>query len=337
MKNKIEQILFLNVDMILSKVDLTPLRGKSVLITGASGLLGINLISCIKKVKKDLNITLFCWVKNKVDDNFKQIFDDCNLIVGDISDEFMFDKQLKFDCIIHAAGYGQPLKFLEDEITTLKLNTLSTFYLFDLLKEDGLFLFISSTEVYNGLDAVNIEETQIGINNTSDSRACYVEGKRTGETICNCYARKGYRVKIARLGHTYGPGTKKHDKRALNSLIEKGLNNDVISLIDSGDARRVFCYITDAVEMLFNILLYGKDVTYNVSGCEEISILELATMISKQLNKSIFVPDNKISLSGSPKIVNVSNSKYLKEFKKEKFININDGLEHTIDWQRSII
>lgn len=336
MKNKIEQILFTNADTVLSNVDLSKLKGKSVLVTGASGLLGINIVSCLKKIKKDLDINLFCWMRNPVDDNFSVIFDDCNLIIGDISDNSMFKTSMKFDCIIHAAGYGQPLKFLENEITTIKLNTLSTFYLFDILEDNGMFLFVSSTEVYNGLDVINVEETQIGVSNTSDSRACYVEGKRTGEAISNCYARKGYNVKIARLGHTYGPGAKKQDKRVLNSLIEKGLNEDVISLMDSGEARRVFCYITDAVEMLFNILLHGKDITYNVSGNEEISIINLASLISRKLNKSIFVPPIKNSLSGSPKLVNVSNHKYLQEFKKQKFIDISEGLDSTIEWQRGL-
>ena len=56
------------------------------------------------------------------------------------------------DVIIHAATYGQPGKFADFPDETLKLNTLSTFCLLDKLRPGNRFLFLSSSEVYDGLD-----------------------------------------------------------------------------------------------------------------------------------------------------------------------------------------
>jgi UDP-glucose 4-epimerase len=77
----------------------------------------------------------------------------------------------------------------------------------------------------------------------------------------------------------YGPGTKKNDHRVLNSLIQKGLMGDKIELMDGGDAVRTYCYITNVIEMFWNILLFGKKTLYNVGGESKITILELAKTI----------------------------------------------------------
>ena len=42
-----------DVDKILSKVNLSPLKNKSILITGASGLLGSYFVSCLKRLQKE--------------------------------------------------------------------------------------------------------------------------------------------------------------------------------------------------------------------------------------------------------------------------------------------
>ena len=58
----------------------------------------------------------------------------------------------KSHIIIHAAGYGQPGKFLNYPFETFKLNTQVTEHLLGLVKKNGSFLFISSSELYSGLN-----------------------------------------------------------------------------------------------------------------------------------------------------------------------------------------
>ena len=335
MKNK--NIIDVDCDSILNSIDFLNIKNKTILVTGASGLVGVYIVSCLVKLKNNLNLNIFCCIKNKPTKEFAEIFNQCNLIVSDITDENVFNELPNFDYIIHSAGYGQPLKFLEDELKTIKLNTSTTLSLFKKLKVDGTFLFISSTEVYSGLNDFNILESSIGNTNTDHPRCCYIEGKRSGEAICHIYSRKGYNVKIARLGHTYGPGVKKNDKRVLNSLIDKALIDKKISLLDDGSSIRIFCYISDVCEMLLNILLFGKDITYNVTGNEELSILQLSKIIADKLNVSVDIPFISANLTGSPSIVNASNQKYLNEFHKEKFIKMENGIVNTIEWQKLLL
>ena len=329
------EIIENDVDIILSKVSLLPLKNKSMLITGASGLLGIYFISCLKRLQKEYNLDIYVWVKNDIDKNFQYFFDfKCNVIQHDITDVSFFNNLIKFDYIIHSSGYGQPIKFANNKIKTIQINTTSTVELLNLLKNDGKFLFISSSEVYNGLDKFEVTENEIGITNTDHPRACYIESKKCGETICHSFNKN---VKIARLSTCYGPGAKSGDSRVIGSLIDKGMKNEKIELLDNGQSLRTFCYITDVMEMMWNILLYGKEITYNVGGIYKLNILELAEKIGIYFNKSVKLPEVSTELSGSPKIVNISINRYINEFKKTDFVDIDTGLKNTIEWHLKII
>jgi len=319
-------------DILDLNIDLISMKNKSILITGASGVIGIYLLSYIKKKQKELNITIYTWHKNNVS-LFDELFNDCNKIIGDITDLNNFKDLPKFDYIIHSAGYAQPGKFLLDKVKTIELNTISTINLIERLKDDGSFLFVSSSEVYNGLEKANITETEIGTTNTNNHRSCYIEGKRCGESICHAYREMGKNIKIARLSLAYGPGNQKNDSRVLYSLINKAITDDNIELIDSGSAIRTCLYVTDVLEMFLNILLRGKNHTYNVGGISVITILDLAKKIGDSFNKEVIIPAISHELVGNSKIVNISIDRYINEFGKKSFVSIDKGLEKTIEWQ----
>ena len=324
----------MKLNVTYPKIDFSKLKNKTVLITGASGLIGINMLNSIKSVKDEYNITIHTKTKNSCS-MFDDIFSGCNnTIVDESYDEG--EEDIKFDCIIHACGYGQPLKFLTRKMETLYINTFHTVKLIEMMKPDGIFLFISSSEVYNGLIKNEVTEEDIGISSIDHPRAAYIEGKRLGEVICNIYREKFPNIRVARLSLSYGPGTKIGDTRVVNTLINNGLTRDTIELLDDGTASRTFCYISDAVEMLWNVALNSKDFIYNVGGIYTCSILDLAETIGQCLNKPIVLPEVDRGLEGSPKNVRLSIDKYVKEFNKYDFVEIEKGVIETIKWQRHL-
>ena len=274
-----------------------------------------------------------------MDKKIAELFESCNIIYGNLTNcEAIKQVNEKFDVIIHAAGYAQPQKFTGDKLNTIKLNTEATSNLFDLLNSDGTFVFCSTSELYSGLMKENISENEIGTSTPDHPRACYIESKRCGETICHAFKDKGFNVKIARISLAYGPGTRLNDSRVMHNIIDKGLIEGKVKLLDSGNSIRTYCYVTDIVEMLWNITLHGQDMVYNVGGISKISIKELAEKISKKLNASLSIPeDDSQGLSGNPKIVNLSLSKYINEFDKKNFVQMDEGIENTINWQRYIL
>lgn len=322
---------------IVGKIDFEQLRNKKVLITGASGLIGIYLTACLKQIKEEYNIHISVWYQNDLKYPFWKIFEDCSQIQSDICNIVNTHTIDGYDIIIHAAGYGQPNKFMDDKSKTIRLNTIVTEELLKTkLKPNGKFLFISTSELYSGNNSENITENEIGTTNTNHPRACYIEGKRCGEAICYAYKEKGYDIRIARLSLAYGAGTKPNDQRVLNQLIEKGLTKDSIELMDDGSAMRTYLYIKDCVEILFNILLHGKETVYNVGGKSKTSILNLAQLIGIKLGKAVSAPQLNNGLQSAPKVVNISIDRYLNEFKKKDFVSLEEGITNTIEWQKKL-
>ena len=324
-----------DIDSIIENIDFSSLQNKKILITGASGLVGFYLTQCVKELQNKFNIEVYLSYKNSIPDYLKEYYDFPYFEIKE--DITSIDLKSKFfDVIIHSSGYAQPMKFLNDSLTTIKINTNATINLLDALKPDGKFLFVSTSEIYNGNDNFSITEDQIGTTTPSHSRACYIESKRCGEAICHSYISSGHNVKIARLSLAYGPFTKLGDLRVMNSLIDKGINNSNIELMDDGSAIRTYCYISDVIEMFWNILLHSQSTTYNVGGISNISIKELADHIGFKLSKHVTLPSVSNGLVGNPKIVNISIQKYLNEFKKTTFIDISNGLDKTIKWMKYI-
>lgn len=286
-------------------IDLSPLSGKSVLVTGATGLIGSNLVKALGAAGATV---------------------------------YFYSPQYEVDYVVHAAGYSSPAKFLAEPIKTIIANTDFLRGTLAYLRPGGSFLFLSSAEVYSGSPRQPHFEEDIGTTRPDHPRACYIEGKRCGEAIVNAYRAQGVNAKIARVALCYGPGTKPCDGRVLNQLIEQGLTKGRITLADRGSAVRLYCYIDDVVEMLLNILLHGKMPLYNVAGMgEPISILGLAQKIGAQLGVPVSVPrmaDSKAK--GAPQSVRLCINRYSGEFGKEDFVGLDEGLARTIEYQRGL-
>ncbi len=273
-----------------------------LIITGAYGLVGSNFT-----FPEDWKVTRI---------KFDDIPEDCEMA----------------DYIIHAAGYGQPGKFTEDEASPFISNIILTDRLFEYLKPEGTFLFVSTSEVYSGAPTPN-KETDIGTTTPQHPRASYIESKRCGEALCMAYSRKGYNVKIARLALAYGPGTKKGDKRVLNQFIEQALTTGEIKMRDDGSALRSYIYVKDACEIMLKILTKGKDIVYNVGGTALGSILGLAYLIAEHAHAKVTLGDTP--LEGAPSEVKLDMTKTLTEFPIE-ITPADVGIKNTIDYQRKL-
>jgi len=56
------------------------------------------------------------------------------------------------------------------------------------------------------------------------------------------------------------------------NLMKKAIVDKHVKLLDEGKNRHTYCYVTDAVNMMLNIVFQGEDVLYNVGGIETVSI-----------------------------------------------------------------
>lgn len=330
-----DSIIIEDIDEIWGEIDLSELQGKSVLITGATGLIGTYLVYSLLKLNQvaDDKAIIRIITHNGLPNHLVHLAEEKNIEIyqGDLSD-FAFCSSLpESDYIIHAAGYGQPRKFVQDKIKTIRMNTMATDVLLSKLKPEGKFLFVSSSEIYSNAKDIPTTETSCGLTMPDHPRACYIEGKRCGEAICHAWNATGKTAKIARVALAYGPGIRPADGRVLYNFIQKGIAGE-INLLDAGKAGRTYCYISDNVLNLWNILLRGKEVTYNVGGIYRATIRELAETVGEILNVPVVVPQVEEGLSGAPQEVALNIDKTRNEFGKTHYKPLHEGIERTINW-----
>jgi UDP-glucuronate decarboxylase len=308
-----------------------------VVITGATGLIGQYVLAAFSNSQsaglEPRHIYLFA--QNEPSDYLRDIVKNLNVTwyIGDICNlSLIGGLPDNIDYIIHAAGYGQPQKFLENELATISMNTVVTNVLLRKLAKDGSFIFMSTSEIYSGSKDVPYKESIVGTSNTDHPRACYIEGKRCGEAIVNAYHKQGCDAKSIRLALAYGPGVRLDDRRVMNEVIKKGLVDAKIELMDSGASLRTYIYVTDAVEFMLKILLNGRKNIYNLAGKSRTSIAEMAQLISSEVGATLSIPQTSSGLAGAPEDVSLSLDRLLGEFPKESFVSFEVGVKAVIEW-----
>ena len=332
-------ILQSDAERVCRAVDFRRLDGATVLITGATGLIGTGLLASLCLARRSgATVRIIAQHRSEVPDQVARIVSehDVRLLRMDLSDPASLTLLPACDIALHCAGYAQPALFTAEPVATIHVNTTATDAILRALARGGRFLFLSSTEVYSGQPKSPLLEDDIGTTNPLHPRSGYIEGKRCGEAICNAYRQRGVSAKSARVSVTYGPGTRGGDMRALNMFIEKALCTGAIRMLDAGTAIRTYCYVSDTVEMLWRIALDGTQPVYNVGGRSSATFAELAHRIGALLNAPVEVPAVDAHVSGAPADVRIDTARYEQKFGAKSFVSLDDGLRATIDWQRTL-
>ncbi len=335
----LSEIIMNDVETSCGQIDHDFLRNQRVLITGASGLIGTYILAYMASlIKNGIPLEVYAQTFSAPPAHMLELIScgKIKVLQIDLSNINEYERLPESDLIIHSAGYAQPTLFMSNPIATMQINISATIALLQRLRPEGSFIFISSSEVYCGLADSVFHEENIGTTTPYHPRASYIEGKKSGEAACNAFRSQGVRAISARLGDVYGPGTRKHDKRALNSFIEKALFNQRIDLLDAGTAMRTYCYVADALELLIKILCYGKQAVYNVGGHSYTSIAELAKMIGEITHVPVVFPSNEIQVAGSPEMLQLDLRRTETEFGKAEYVELEEGLRRTLGWQREL-
>ena len=245
------------------------LRGKSVLVTGATGLLGVHLIDALMalgevtviavgrsreraagRLGEHLSSPLFRFVEQDV--------------------QRAFPEDITADYIIPLASNTHPLAYSQYPAETMLINLKGAEHALELARRCGAtVLYPSTVEVYgNARDNDLFTEDYTGQLNLSTSRACYSESKRSCEALCQSYAAEyGVKVRIARLSRVFGPTMLMSDTKASSQFIRKALDGEDIVLKSEGNQFFSYTYATDAVAAMLHIMLNGEDGTaYNIAS-----------------------------------------------------------------------
>lgn len=338
------KILEQDIQMILEQdVKWEKLKNKSVLITGASGMVGSYMLRVLAMLNdaKGYGIRIIAMVRNanKLPAELRER-QDVEISIQDVVGKLEVEGAV--DYIIHAASPASPLIMQNQPVETIAANTLGTYNTLMLAKEKNAegYMFISSREIY-GQPYEGQEffyEDTYGFVDQLNPRSCYSEGKKAAETMCVCFHEEyGLNVKIARLAHTYGPGMSIYDGRVQADFLKNVYHHEDIVLKSEGTAIRTYTYIGDAVEALFRILLDSDDIVYNIGNeAGKVSIRELAEIMvdiypERNLKLVFDIPEGGTK-GTAPYTLGILHSGKLRGIGWEPKYSVKEGFKRTLEY-----
>lgn len=258
---------------ILEIPEIDGINGKSFLITGATGLIGVCMIDALMKfVKQGNEVQIFAvgrsWEKAKIRLGEYESDSHFHFIEQDVRQSLPAD--LKIDCIIPLASNTHPMAYSQYPIETIEINVKGAEYALQKAMEcSATVLYPSSVEIYGNARGEDVfTEDYTGNLNLGNARSCYPESKRISEALCLSYmVERGVDVKIARLSRVFGPTMLETDTKASSQFILKALAGEDIILKSKGEQFFSYTYVVDVVKAMLFILLHGESgKPYNISN-----------------------------------------------------------------------
>lgn len=272
------------------------LRGKTCLITGATGLIGYTLTSALLYAgwKKQLDLTVVALVRNveKAKQKFAAQLSQglpLRFVQGDVENLPPMDGPV--DYVIHGASPTASKYFVEHPVETIHTAVIGTMNLMHFAKEMQCqgFVYLSSMEVYGSVEEETpLHENDLGYLNPLAVRSCYPESKRLCEALCAANASEyDLRAMSVRLAQTFGPGVDANDNRAFAEFMRCARQGRDIVLQTLGDSKQSYIYTMDAVNAILTVLLKGeKGQAYNAVNSETYcSIAEMARLVADHFSK----------------------------------------------------
>ncbi|MDE5618780.1 MAG: NAD(P)-dependent oxidoreductase [Clostridia bacterium] len=266
----------------IDKVDKC-LKGKSVFVTGATGLIGKAIVTLL--LERGANVYALIRDKSKADSAFG-LSPDCRLkyVIGDMRN--LKAEDMGIDYVIHCASRTASKDFAAspaDVLSDIFSGTRNALEFARANKVSG-FAYLSTMEVYGAsMGGEKIEENSPCYLDTMNSRSCYPEAKRACECLCASYASQyGVPVKVVRLTQTFGKGVSYDDNRVFAEFARCVIEGRDIVLKTKGETMRNYVSVDDAAQAVLTALIYGKSgEAYNVANEDTYcSVYDMARLVA---------------------------------------------------------
>lgn len=330
---------------IKSTLNIDRLEGKTVLITGATGMIGSFIIDTLMYWNRSKKVGCTVIAMGRSEERAKQrlgrywLNDKFIFVQHDVNFP-LYENIPNADFVIHSASTTHPEAYATEPISTITTNIFGTYNLLNWLCSNcnhARFVLTSSVEVYGqNKDRLDyFEEKSSGYIDCNTLRAGYPESKRLSEALCQAYIKeKEMDCVVARLPRTYGPTMLMNDTKALSQFIKKGLRGENIVLKSKGNQFFSFAYVADAASAILSIMLAGeRGVAYNIADSQsDITLKDLAEMVASISGTKLqFELPNEVEIVGySTADRAVMNAELLKSLGWRPTYNITEGITRTL-------
>jgi UDP-glucose 4-epimerase len=313
------------------------LKDKRIVVTGGAGFIGAHLVERLL----DLNSHVVV-LDNLSSGRFENlpVHPRLSFVKGDVRNFALVKKLMKkSNMIFHLAefipntrqiGPGHVIKFsMKNPLLDLDICVRGTLNVLEAARQaDAKVIFTSSAAIYGELESPVKETTP------PNPISCYGVSKLAAETYCKLF-NKTYElpVVIVRLFNIYGPRQRKYVMYDILSKLQK--NPKILTMLGSGNQKRDFVYVSDAVDGL--IFLGEKEEasnqTFNLGTGISTSIKKVASYITKLLGIKPAVKYTRSSWKGDINVL-VADSTKLGRIGFTPRYSLEEGIKELVSWYR---
>lgn len=305
-----------------------------LLVTGGAGFIGSNFIHFIHSKHREweiINLDKLTYAGNLK--NLEGLAgDSCRFVKGDIADPEVVNalacEGLKV--IINFAAESHVDRSIDDPAPFIENNIRGTQVLLEAARRHGVkkFIQVSTDEVYGSLGPTGIfsEDSPLAPNSP------YSASKASADLMCRAYY-KTYRlpVTVTRCSNNFGP--RQFPEKFIPVVITSALENKPIPLYGDGLNIRDWLYVTDHCSALEAVILNGREgEVYNIGGGRELTNLELAGEILRQLGKPASLIQYVMDRPGHDRRYAVDSTKIKRELGWRPAYDFTGALQETIRW-----
>jgi UDP-glucose 4-epimerase len=253
---------------------------------------------------------------------------------GSITDPANLDLAMRdCDAVIHLAAVADVGHVLADPVLAEEVNTRGTLNVLEAAcrAKVGRVVYGSTTWAYSDCVEQEVdEETPIPA-----PRHLYTATKLAGETYCAGYAEL-YELEstVLRFGIPYGPRARAAGVVA--KFTDLAFEGKPLTIAGDGSTTRSFIYVEDLADGIVAALApEAAGRTYNLSGDEVVTILEIAERVQENTDdcEIVHTPPRPGDFPGKT----ISNERALEELGWKAETSFKEGVRKYVEWVRGSI
>ena len=299
----------------MEKIDL---NNKTILVTGAAGFIGSNLV---KRLFNDLTGATIVGIDNMNDyydvalkEYRLKVLSDISLqtsdikyafVKGDIADKPTIDAlfyKYNFDVVVNLAAQAGVRYSITNPDAYIQSNLIGFYNILEACRNHPVqhLVYASSSSVYGGNKKVPFSTDDRVDNPVS----LYAATKKSNELMAHCYS-KLYDIPSTglRFFTVYGPAGR--PDMAYFGFTNKLLKGETIQIFNYGNCRRDFTYVDDIVEGIVRVMQgaperkKGEDglpippyAVYNIGGGQPENLLDFVNILQEELVHAGVLPQD---------------------------------------------
>lgn len=334
----------------------------NILITGAAGFIGSNLVLQLLKTENDVKIIGLDNLNDYYDVNLKQYRlqqienevkhnDNWQFVKGNLANKELIDKIFKennFDIVVNLAAQAGVRYSIINPDAYIESNIIGFYNILEACRHYPVkhLVYASSSSVYGGNKKIPFAETDMVDNPVS----LYAATKKSNELLAHAYT-KLYNIPSTglRFFTVYGPAGR--PDMAYFGFTNKLLKDEKIQIFNYGNCKRDFTYIDDIVEGVQRVMKKAPKeneegipyAIYNIGNNNPENLLDFVNILQEELIRAEVLPKDYDfethkelvpMQQGDVPITYADTSKLEKDFGFKPNTSLREGLRRFAQWYK---